>query len=431
MKIAKKLCFELIAAVLKLQTWRLLRRNPDVKIVGVTGSVGKTVTKLAVAAVLAKKYKVLVHPGNYNSETGVPLSVFEMESPGSVLRLGAWIKIFWRMEQRLRRPLDYEFLVLELGASHGGDITAFKYLQPDLGIVTAAKPAHLEGFKNMETITNEKFRLAEFSKHALVNAEDNRLSAKLDSLPKYRLETFGITRGDYRYEILSFKDLDGFEGRLHLKHKQIDVKLALIARHNAYSAVAAAAAGDYFGVDLADIKAGVESLRPVSGRMNPLQGVNGSLIIDDTYNGNPEAMTAALDTLYSLGGRKIAILGGMNEMGGFEADYHDMVGSYCRRLDLLVTVADKAKLYIKPAIEAGLSPRQVVSFDTPYQAGEYVAKMLRPGDKVLVKGSQGGIFCEEATAKLLAHESDKRHLVRQSDFWQGVKSRAFGGDFGN
>lgn len=424
--ILKKLCFHIIAWVLKQQTRRLLRRHPKVKVVGVTGSVGKTMTKLAVAAVLSKKYRVLVHPGNYNSETGVPLSVFQLESPGSVLKLGSWLKIFWAMEKKLKQPFPFDILVLELGASRVGDIQAFRFLKPYLGIVTAAKPAHLEGFGSMENIANEKFKLALFSRHALVNAEDDRLVPKISSLPHERLQTFGIEKGDYRYEIKSFSPLEGFDGVLHAKRKSISVRLNLIARHNAYSAVAAAGAGELFEVPLPDIKAALEELRPTSGRMNPLPGKNDSLIIDDTYNGNPEAMTAALDTLYSLPGRKIAILGGMNEMGEFEQAHHKTVGAYCHKLDLLVTVADKAEQYVRPAIHAGLAKEKIRSFATPYEAGEFVARQLQPGDKVLVKGSQGGIFCEEATSMLLKNDSDKKYLVRQSEFWLSIKRKAFG-----
>src|ERR1700677_1457081 len=107
----QKVCLTIIAGTMKWQVKRLLRRHPNVKVVAITGSVGKTMTKLAIAPVLARKYKVLVHPGNYNSETGVPLSIFELDSPGGVLKLGAWARTIWQIEKKVRQPFTYEVIV--------------------------------------------------------------------------------------------------------------------------------------------------------------------------------------------------------------------------------------------------------------------------------------------------------------------------------
>ncbi|NOK13610.1 UDP-N-acetylmuramoyl-tripeptide--D-alanyl-D-alanine ligase [Corallococcus exercitus] len=415
----------IVGWILKVQLTRYLKKNPQVMIVGVTGSVGKTTTKLAIAKVLEQRFKVLAHPGNYNSETGVPLAIFELESPGSVFNVRGWMAVVREMNRRLKRPLPYEVIVQELGAGRRGDIRYFSFLKPRIGVVTAAKPAHLKGFGSIEAIVDEKFSLAEISQLALVNAEEERFAPKLATMEASKLHTYGTSKGEYRYSIRSYSAADGFEGTLVLGEERVDASARMVGRHMAEAVAAAAAVGALLGMTPDEIKAGVERIQPVAGRMSPLEGLNGSLILDDSYNASPEAMMASLDTLYERPGRKIAILGGMNELGSDGEKYYRQIGGHCARLDLLVTVAKLARQYVEPARAAGLGDDKVRCFDTPYEAGEFVAGLLKHGDTVLVKGSQGGIFCEEATAKLLANPADTARLVRQSPDWMRQKAHAF------
>ncbi|GMT99448.1 hypothetical protein KH5H1_35670 [Corallococcus caeni] len=415
----------IVGWVLKIQLMRYLKKNPQVMIVGVTGSVGKTTTKLAIAKVLEQRFKVLAHPGNYNSETGVPLAIFELESPGSFFNLKGWMGVVWEMNRRLKKPLRYDVIVQELGAGRRGDIGYFSFLKPRIGVVTAAKPAHLKGFGSIEAIVDEKFSLGELSQIALVNAEEERFASKLATMAASKLHTYGTSKGDYRYSIRSYSAADGFEGTLVLGKREVDASVRMVGRHLAEAVAAAAAVGELLGMTPDEIKAGVERIQPVPGRMNSLEGQNGSLILDDSYNASPEAMIAALDTLHELPGRKIAILGGMNDLGSDGEKYYRQLGGHCARLDLLVTVAKLARQYVEPARAAGLGDDKIKCFDTPHEAGEFVAGLLKNGDTVLVKGSQEGIFCEEATAKLLANPADTVRLVRQSPEWKSRKAHAF------
>ncbi|MBN8468385.1 UDP-N-acetylmuramoyl-tripeptide--D-alanyl-D-alanine ligase [Corallococcus exiguus] len=410
---------------MKLQLARYLQQNPQVVIVAVTGSVGKTTTKLAIAKVLEQRFKVLAHPGNYNNELGVPLAIFELESPGDIRNLKAWMGVVREMNRRLKKPLPYDVIVQEVGAGRRGDIGYFSFLKPRIGVVTAAKPAHLRGFGSIEAIVDEKFSLAELSQIALVNAEEERFVPKLATMDASKRHTYGTSKGDYRYSIRSYSVANGFEGTLVLGREKADASVRMVGRHMAEAVAAAAAVGELLGMKPDEIKAGVEQIQPVAGRMSPLEGQNGSLILDDSYNASPEAMMASLDTLYELPGRKIAILGGMNELGSDGAKYYEQIGGHCARLDLLVTVAKLARQYVEPARAAGLGDDRIRCFDTPYEAGEFVAGLLKRGDTVLVKGSQGGIFCEEATAKLLAKPEDTARLVRQSPDWKRQKAHAF------
>jgi len=175
-----------------------------------------------------------------------------------------------------------------------------------------------------------------------------------------------------------------------------------------------------------EIQAGLNDITPAPGRLQVLNGVNDSTIIDDTYNASPEAMKAALKTLYRLNApQKIAILGSMSELGKYSEAAHKEIGELCdpAQLDLVVTIGPDANKFLAPAASA--KGCTVKTFDSPYDAGEYVRTMLKPSALILAKGSQNGVFAEEAIKQLLANALDGSRLVRQSRQWLKVKHRAF------
>ena len=423
--ILKKIAYKTVTGFLRNQTKRLFRKHPNIIIVGVTGSVGKTSTKRAIAAVLKQKYRVLADPASYNTETGLPLSLFELQSPGSVMQPMAWLKIWWAIEKRLRQPYPYDVAVLEMGADQLGEIGYFmKFIKPEIGVVTAVAPAHMEGFKSLENILLEKFKLALGSRRALINADDQRLMSRVQELNNYR--TFGLEKGDYSFSVDKFDLASGFKGTLVAPDFQVKSEVKVIAKHSLYMATAAAGVGDMLGLTKEQIKAGLADIRPAPGRMNLLRGQKGSVILDDSYNSNPVAVTAALDTLYALSGRKIAVLGNMNEMGDFSKKFHREMGEYAAKVDLLLTVAGDANKYLaESAIKSGLSEGRVKRFDSPYAAGRWLATQLKAGDKILVKGSQNKVFSEEVVAEILEDPADKSELVRQYPFWQKIKRAQF------
>ncbi|MGH9857031.1 MAG: glutamate ligase domain-containing protein, partial [Acidobacteriota bacterium] len=206
-----------------------------------------------------------------------------------------------------------------------------------------------------------------------------------------------------------------------------DVQLGLVGEHNLKSAVAAAGVATMMGVPNATIKKQLATLKPMAGRMQLIRGKNGSTIIDDTYNASPQAVKAALQTLYGLpkSGRKIAVLGSMNELGATSQRAHQQIGRDCDRghLDQVITIGREAAQYLAPAATA--AGCQVESFLSPYAAGRYLARRLQKGDIVLAKGSQNGVFAEEAVAQLLASSQDKVKLVRQGGNWPQIKARQF------
>jgi UDP-N-acetylmuramyl pentapeptide synthase len=210
--------------------------------------------------------------------------------------------------------------------------------------------------------------------------------------------------------------------------------LKVIGEHSLQALMVAGAVGELCGLSEKQIADGIRAVEPVRGRMQPLRGVFGSTIIDDSYNASPEATKAALDMLYQLSAQhRIVILGTMNEMGDYSAKAHEEVGAYCdpAKLDLVVTVGDDAaKLLAPPARERGC---KVKSFTSPYEAGAYVRQHLEKlgaeiGAQtiVLAKGSQNLVFCEETVKLLLADPADTGRLVRQSDLWMQRKRAQFG-----
>ncbi len=410
----------LIARRLEKEVKRLIAAKHPI-VVAVTGSVGKTSTKLAISHVLSTKYKVQAHQGNYNSEVSLPLSMFEMDVPAQLTNPLEWQKIFKAIRQRTK-TFDYGAVVLELGADRPGDIAKFmRYLTPDIGVVTAVEPVHIESFKTIEAIFHEKSQLALGSRKTVLNVDDPRLMQLKKEL-HVPVTTYGVG-GEVHFtkaEITS----SGIKGELFLGSESVTVQTQVIGQHSLRALEAAAAVGQEIGLTPAQIKNGIETFTPVKGRMNPLPGKNGSTIIDDSYNASPKAVVAALDTLIQAKGRKIAILGNMNELAEQAEDGHRQVGAAAAKVDLLITIGDLAEKYLADeAHKNGLRTDNIKSFNSPFEAGDFVAGLLKKGDTVLVKGSQNGVYSEEAVKLLLADKKDIRKLVRQTPEW--LKKKQF------
>jgi UDP-N-acetylmuramoyl-tripeptide--D-alanyl-D-alanine ligase len=207
---------------------------------------------------------------------------------------------------------------------------------------------------------------------------------------------------------------------------KLTVDSPLLGSQGAKAVLAAATVAHYFGWDVDAIANGIGSITPVSGRMQLLDGRNGSAIIDDTYNASPVAVRAALDVLYVMPQKyKIAILGSMNELGDESQAAHEEIGAYCdpHKLSLVITVGNAAKEYLAPAAQA--AGCTVQSFLSPYEAGNYVTDFVTSNTAVLAKGSQNGVFAEEAIKPLLADKTDALKLVRQSPYWLQIKKQQF------
>ncbi len=423
-----------VARLFENQVRRLIARHKP-RVVAVGGSVGKTGTRLAIATVLREKFRTqsIIELG-YNSEIGLPLSVFAMSVPGSLFNPFAWAWKLLRSEFIILSRYRPQVLVLELGTDHPGEIPRYlRYLSPDISVITALTAEHMENFPGgMDQLAAEELALAGGSKVFVANYDE--IPAKyrhkyLDPHPNHHYYGLG-SEPEYGLTVAATDPENGttatlsHEGHTTLKH----LSLPLFGQHSAKAAAAAYAVADLMGLTTAQIAAGLAGLKPVSGRMNPLAGINGSMLIDDTYNSSPEAAIAALRALEAApaSGRRIAIMGSMNELGPDAPRYHEQVGEAAAGVDLLVTIGALASKHLGPAaVRAGLDPSRFKPADSPYAAGAFLAALLAPGDVVLSKGSQNGVFAEEALKPLLRDPADISKFVRQSRGWLRTKAAQF------
>jgi UDP-N-acetylmuramoyl-tripeptide--D-alanyl-D-alanine ligase len=407
--------------LLERQVKQLQRKN-DIKIIAVAGSVGKTSTKFAIAKTLGASKKVIFQEGNYNDRITVPLVLFGHVEPG-IYNIFAWLKILNENRKQLKRPYPYEIAVLEIGTDAPGQMKQFAYLKPELSIITAVAVEHIEYFKTLDAIAAEELAPIDYSKATLINRDD--VPAKYLDLLEYK--SYGHKDADY--EIIKTEHHGLYGQTLTFKladNKQFEAGIALLGEQGAKMALAAVAVGHIFGLSINEIKAGLATLEPVSGRMQILKGKKDSTLIDDTYNASPIAAIAALDVLQGTDApQRIAILGSMNELGDESPHAHRELGFHCDsdKLDLVITIGSQAADYLAPA--AAEKGCKVESFNNPFEAGKYVAEHVKHGAVVLVKGSQNGVFAEEALKQLLADKADEAKLVRQSDYWLKRKAAQF------
>jgi UDP-N-acetylmuramoyl-tripeptide--D-alanyl-D-alanine ligase len=422
----------LLASVFARQARRLIKRHHLI-VVAVCGSVGKTSTRSAIVTVLRQKLKTqaIHHPG-YNSELGLPLSIFEMRTPDSLINPFAWA---WRLIQAeiiINRPYAGQVLVLELGTDHPGEIDRYlRYLQPDVGVITAITPEHMENFESLDAVAAEELKIVSACKYLLASASiPAHYKKKFIGVHPHH-DYYGTTKHDtYQIAVSQDDPVSGMTCTISKSgHKVIkDLSIGLFGESAALSALAAFAVADHLGLSSQTISKGLGKLKPVAGRMQVMKGENDSILIDDTYNSSPAAVEASLQALYATSprGRRIAILGSMNELGAESKTYHEQIGPAAAGVDLLLTVGDLANKYLGPsAVKAGLDPTRFQPADSPIAAAEFLRLTLHPGDIVLIKGSQNQVFLEEAVKRLLADKSDQSRLVRQSKSWLKIKSKQF------
>ena len=411
---------------LETMTRKYLKKHSP-KLVVVTGSVGKTSTKMAIATVLGEKYRVRLHTGNHNTRMSVPLAVMGVEYPENIRSLKAWWTVFGAINLRINQPDDAEVIVQELGTDSPGDLNHFKYLKPDIAVVTAVSPEHMEFFKTIEAVAKEELSVAKWSKLTVVNRDDvAETFAPLAQTTS--IDTYGVgEKAEYRIAIEPASPLDGRIGRLFTPEwGEVPITVQLIGEHSVKAAAAAAVVGARLGLTSQDVAVGIGKIVPTPGRMQVLRGQNESILIDDTYNSSPLAVAAALKTLGDIEStQRIAILGSMNELGDASPEAHRKAGELCspNKLSWVVTVGKDAEEYLAPA--AMKQGCQVRSFASPYEAGGFVHGVLKPGTVVLAKGSQNGVFTEEALKVLLHSTEDEVKLVRQEPSWLKVKQDQF------
>ena len=341
------------------------RAKHDVRVIGVTGSVGKTTAKELISHVLASRFRVLKSEANLNTEIGIPLTLL-----------------------RLRE--EHERAVLEMAMYSRGEIALLADIsKPAVGVVTNIGPVHLERLGYMGAIVAAKAELVEALPPdglAVLNGDDARTTA-LARRTSARCMFFGTSEQcDIRATDLRSHGLAGIEFHLTSPAGEATIRCPLPGRHHVYPALAAAAVALNEGLSLAAITAALADARP-DLRLTPRPGPSGSIIIDDSYNASPASMLAALDLLSECPGRRIAVLGDMRELGAASDEGHRAVGRHAAgRCDILVVVGEDARLIEDWARRAGLKDvRFIASSD---EAADLLRRELGAGDHVLIKASR-------------------------------------------
>jgi UDP-N-acetylmuramoyl-tripeptide--D-alanyl-D-alanine ligase len=397
-------------------------------IIGITGSAGKTTTKDAVASVLATKFRVRSTGGNLNNELGMPATIIGDFAPryyrtGGTFRF--WSSVLWRGLWGWMAPSSSypEALVLEYGADRPGDIAKLAgRFRPQIAIITLVGevPVHVEFYASAQEVAAEKGRLIEAlpaTGTAILNGDDVTVLALRRRSP-CAVVTYGLSEGaEVQAEDL-VTDAEGVRFTLSASGASMPVRIrGTVGAGMARAAAAAAAVGRAFGVGLASSSEALSRLSPPPGRMRLLEGIKGSVIIDDTYNSSPAAAHLALDTLASFRGRRLAVLGDMRELGKHSVQAHQAIGTKAAAVaDELFCIGNESRL-VADAAKNQLSPAAVHWFEDAVTAAPFVQRILRSGDVVLVKGSQG-MRMERIVREIMAEPGRAGELlVRQSRGW--------------
>ena len=335
--------------------------------IAITGSMGKTTTKEAIAHLLAIKYRVHRTKGNFNNHFGLPLGLLTLEP-------------------------EYDLTVVEMGMSHPGEISALaRIAQPNQAVITNVAPVHLESFDSIAGIARAKYELIQALPHggtAVLNADDEHV-CQFGRDFKGKVILFGTKpTADVRAENIEVLGPEGTRFDLVSREMRQPVQSPLLGKHNVYNVLAAAAVALEHGITPSEIAAALPSLQPADKRGQVVQ-VGNIAVLYDCYNSSPKALMAAVDTLAAMPARRrIVVAGEMLELGATSEQLHRECGRYIAgsKLDFLLGVRGLAKQMVEAASEAGLGAEFVA---TPEEAGEWLARETREGDAVLLKASRG------------------------------------------
>ena len=345
------------------------RQQLDIKVVGITGSVGKTSTKEVIASVLAQKYNVLKTLGNFNNELGLPLTVFRLRD-------------------------EHQIAVLEMGINTFGEMHRLSEVaKPDICVMTNIGQCHLENLIDRDGILRAKSEIFDFMNPkgtVVVNGDDDKLATIHEVYGKAPV-TFGMNKQNAIWaDHIENRGLLGSCADIHMGDDVVHAIIPLPGEHMIYNAMAAAAVALQFGMSKEEIAAGISHVEAVAGRSHLVEAGD-KVIIDDCYNANPVSMKAAIDLLATAPGRKVAILGDMFELGENEKAMHGEVGEYAaeKGIDLILCVGELSEAMYQEAVGSGGNAKY---YETREALEAVLNEILQQGDTVLVKASHSMAF---------------------------------------
>ena len=414
---------------------RLVLKKYKPRIVGITGSIGKTSAREAVVSILGTKFHVRGSEKNYNNELGLPLTIVGANSGGKNPILWSWVfcKAFRLLFTKCHYP---EVLALEMGADRPGDIAYLTNIAPpEVGVMTGVSAVHTEFLRDINGVLEEKRTLISVlppSGMAILNGDDE-LVMSVAGKTRARVITYGFgEKNDLRalefvahYRPGEAPDHSGVLMKLVYNGSVVPAKIqGVLGRQHVYAALAGASVGIAFGMNLIEIAKGLSHYKPPRGRMCLVPGIKKTMLIDDTYNASPRATLEALRALREIeieeNARRIAVIGDMKELGEYTEEGHRGVGEYVAKagIDILVTVGELARDIARGALHTGMLAENIFEFTDREETGLFVQKELRAGDVVLLKGSQGARM-EKITKELMADPlRAKELLVRQNKEWE-------------
>ena len=348
------------------------RSQVDIPVVAVTGSVGKTSTKDIVAAVMSQKYKVLKTQGNLNNDIGLPFTLLRLH--------------------------DENAIVVEMGMNHFGEISLLTSIaKPTLAIITNIGTAHIGNLGSRENILKAKLEILEGlqGNSVIINNDNDLLSDWAEkNKEKYNIITYGINNKNSKYVA---EDIHSYEDRSEYRIDGKEVVVPVGGEHFVLNSLCAIAVGRYFDIPMAKITEGISGFELTKGRMEIEKAKCGASIINDTYNANYDSMKAAIEYLEKIEGkRKIAVLGDMKELGEYSESLHRKVGEEVKDIDILITIGELAK-----CIEETADVREMLHFDNNESALEYLKKIMKKDDIILLKASNSKKFGDIAKKLIL------------------------------
>lgn len=348
------------------------RSQVDIPVVAVTGSVGKTSTKDIVAAVMSQKYKVLKTQGNLNNDIGLPFTLLRLH--------------------------DENAIVVEMGMNHFGEISLLTSIaKPTLAIITNIGTAHIGNLGSRENILKAKLEILEGlqGNSVIINNDNDLLSDWAEkNKEKYNIITYGINNKNSKYVA---EDIHSYEDRSEYRIDGKEVVVPVGGEHFVLNSLCAIAVGRYFDIPMAKITEGISGFELTKGRMEIEKAKCGASIINDTYNANYDSMKAAIEYLEKIEGKKkIAVLGDMKELGEYSESLHRKVGEEVKDIDILITIGELAK-----CIEETADVREMLHFDNNESALEYLKKIMKKDDIILLKASNSMKFGDIAKKLIL------------------------------
>ncbi|MCK6538636.1 MAG: UDP-N-acetylmuramoyl-tripeptide--D-alanyl-D-alanine ligase [Anaerolineales bacterium] len=352
------------------QIARFWRRKLDLRVIGITGSVGKSTTKEMVAQVLSTRYRTLKSPGNLNNEIGLPLTVTRLSD-------------------------GHQRAVMEMGFYVPGEIAFLCDIAlPQVGVVTNVGTVHAERAGSQEAIARGKAELVQALPSApegvaILNFDDPWVR-KMEEKTKARVFFYGLSPEAHLWaDKVEGLGLEGIRFRMHYQGEILHVKIPLIGRHSVHTALRASAVGLVEGMNWQEILEGL-SQGHTQLRLAAVRSEGGALLLDDTYNASPESMLAALNLLDELEGRKVAVLGDMLELGPYERGGHEMVGLRAGQMvDVLLTLGERARIIAEAARRVTGKRKTILEFGELEPLAEWLKANLTKNDVVLIKGSHG------------------------------------------